>query len=191
MNLQQFYIVVDEDKQLYKPTGVKTTARLMVGGVSLMVCLSSSINIDTFHVNDAVVPPKVILVQQIVQQQDALVLEDIRLQWQKDLDGMRCLQDNWDDDGAQAPDVISLVNTEDFINSLDSEIARKISLYPNVFGAVTIKLDTSKGRIVCEMGDELMSYFVKRPDVKNEYHSFEPMDKAHLDVLRLNLATLV
>jgi hypothetical protein len=54
-----------------------------------------------------------------------------------------------------------------------------------------LKLETQKGRLKGEIGDQLISYFVKRPNMAPEYHSFEEINTNNLDLLKSNLSSLI
>ena len=47
-----------------------------------------------------------------------------------------------------------------------------------------LKFETEKGRIKCEIGDELLSYFVKQPNAGTEHHSFEKICQETLAMLK-------
>jgi hypothetical protein len=69
-------------------------------------------------------------------------------------------------------------------------VAAHIRLFPNALGAVNMQLETERGRVRCEMGEDVMSYFVKRQGEVTEYHSFEAIDENALTVLKQSLMSV-
>lgn len=77
------------------------------------------------------------------------------------------------------------------MKSLGSETASNVRLFPTPLGAVLLKLETDKGRLKCEMGDSLMSYFIKTSNGDTKHHSFEEINKETLSELKSSLESLV
>ena len=59
------------------------------------------------------------------------------------------------------------------------------------FSLFLLKLETDKGRLKCEMGDSLMSYFIKTSNGDTKHHSFEEINKETLSELKSSLESLV
>ena len=112
-------------------------------------------------------------------------------QWETDLREIRSLKDNWDGDGASHIDRVAIRNTNQLLTSINDTIACRIRLYPTPMGAVLIKLETKNGRLKCEVGGELMSYFVKRDGQATEHHSFEAIDENNISTLKQNMQSLL
>ena len=112
-------------------------------------------------------------------------------QWETDLRGIRSLKDNWDGDGASHIDRTAIRHTSQLLTSLNGIIASRIRLYPTPMGAVLMKLETKNGRLKCEVGSELMSYFVKRDGKATEHHSFETIDETNITTLKQNMQSLL
>jgi len=113
------------------------------------------------------------------------------VQWKKDLREIRLLKDGWDDEGAPSINRDAINNTIKIATSLTTYTAQLIRLYPTPLGAVSLKLETEKGRIKCDIGDTQMSYFVKRPGIATEHHSFEDINADTLSTLRSNLESII
>ena len=124
-----------------------------------------------------------------IEQQDAEA--ETEALWQQDLRSIKALKENWDEQGAPRINRQAISKTNKLMKSLDKELSATIRLYPTPLGAVMLKFETKKGRIKCEMGDMQMSYFVKCPDRSTEHHSFETIDKEHLNILKENLKKLM
>ena len=113
------------------------------------------------------------------------------VQWKKDLREIRLLKDGWDDEGAPSINRDAINNTIKIATSLNTYTAQLIRLYPTPLGAVSLKLETEKGRIKCEIGDTQISYFVKRLGAATEHHSFEDINADTLSTLRSNLESII
>ena len=125
--------------------------------------------------------------EKVEDQQD---MEEFQ-QWETDLREIRYLKDNWDGEGASHVDRAAIRHTNRLLTSLDGAVACRVRLFPTPMGAILIKLETKYGRLKCEVGDELMSYFVKRSGQETEHHSFEPIDDNNISTLKLNMQSLL
>lgn len=112
------------------------------------------------------------------------------MQWEKDLKDIRGLKENWDEEGAPRINRVAIANVQDFVSALDRVIAEQVRLYPTHIGGIMLKFETERGRIKCEIGDKLFSYFVKRPDASTEHYSFEEINKDTLSVLKSKIANV-
>lgn len=119
--------------------------------------------------------------------------EDLKLeeQWQQDLRYIKGLKENWDYEGAPCINRQAISQTSKLIRQTSKQVANSVRLYPTPLGGILLKLETKKGRIKCEIGDELMSYFVKRPGLPTEHHSYETTDKENLKTLKAHLENLL
>jgi hypothetical protein len=86
---------------------------------------------------------------------------------------------------------MAILNANRIVSSLEKTVAKGVRLYPTPLGAVMLKLETQKGRLKGEIGDQLISYFVKRPNMAPEHHSFEEINTNNLDLLKSNLTSLI
>lgn len=111
--------------------------------------------------------------------------------WQQDLKEIKALKANWDEEGAPAINKAAIRNAQKLMGMISSEAASQMRLMPTRLGAVMIKLETQKGRIKGEVGDNEMSYFVKRQGIPTEHYSFEPMNKERLATLVQNLESIL
>lgn len=136
-------------------------------------------------------PKKIkIAFRNMIDTQDEEKKQSPILQWQADLKGIRNLKEDWDEN-AQPINKTAIANVNKFAKSLDKTIASQIRLYPTPLGAIMLKLETSKGRIKCEIGDKQMSYFVKQQGFETEYHTFEDINKDTLSLLESKLESII
>lgn len=98
-------------------------------------------------------------------------------QWERDLHEIKALKDDWDEEGARSVGQGVIKNIERLMTMLGEGVSSAVRLYPTPLGAVMVSLDTAVGRIKGEVGDKEFSYFVKRPGMPTEYHSFLPVGK--------------
>lgn len=181
---------VRQEQNIYVPSGRLHTVNLVVGGVVIGLALSVIVETNRFEKATVEFEPKIEYVHQLVPHEGYYILRDLRSLWQRDIDRMRNLSANWDADGAEPVNGIAISNTERFVRQLEAVVAAQIRLFPNAFGAVNMQLETERGRVRCEMGEDMMSYFVKRKGEATEYHSFETIDEEALIVLKQSLMSL-
>ena len=181
----------DSRRDVYKPSGTLTTIKVVIGGFIISVVLSVNVSVSNYVRTDSGERPQIEIVQRIVSHEGKLVVQDMRENWQKDIDAISALIDNWDEEGARRVDRMAIVNANRIVSSLEKPVAKGIRLYPTPLGAVMLKLETQKGRLKGEIGDQLISYFVKRPNMAPEYHSFEEINTNNLDLLKSNLSSLI
>ena len=162
----------DKQRNVYKPYGTLKTIKVAIGGLLISVALSVNVSNSTYVRTESGERPQMEIVQRIVSHEGVFVVQDIRDRWQKDLDEISALTDNWDEEGASRIDRTAILNASRVVSSLEKTVAKGIRLYPTPLGAVMLKLETDKGRLKGEIGDQLMSYFVKRSNMAPEYHSF-------------------
>ena len=110
--------------------------------------------------------------------------------WQQDLKEIKALKDNWDEEGAPRINQTAIRNSLKLMKMLTDRIAGSVRLFPTRLGAVMVSLETEKGRVKGEMGETNISYFVKRPGVATEHHSFENLTKENLSLLVHNLEAI-
>ena len=108
-------------------------------------------------------------------------------QWQIDLEGIKALKENWNEEDAKPINRKAIRNVLRIMDMLATRVAADVRLYPTPLGAVMVKLETSKGRIKGEIGDKQMSYFIKRANAPTEHHSFEDLTKETLSSLIRNM----
>ena len=118
-------------------------------------------------------------------------LESHQAIWQHDLKEIASLKDNWDGNGAPRINKEAIQFARRLMKSLEIETANNVRLFPTPLGAVLLKLETDKGRLKCEMGDSLMSYFIKTSNGDTKHHSFEEINKETLAELKSSLENLV
>ena len=181
----------NKHRNVYKPYGTLKTIKVAIGGFIISVVLSVNVSNSTYVRTESGERPQMEIVQRIVSHEGVFVVQDMRDRWQKDLDEISALTDNWDEEGANRIDRTAILNASRIVSSLEKTVAKGIRFYPTPLGAVMLKLETDKGRLKGEIGDQLMSYFVKRPSMAPEYHSFEEVNPNNFDLLRSNLASLL
>lgn len=113
------------------------------------------------------------------------------LLWERDLEKIRALKDDWDEEGARSISREAIRNTGWLMKMLRGDVSSAVRLYPTPLGAVMIALDTPAGRIKGEMGDKEFSYFVKRAGQPTEHHSFVQVGKEELGELADKMRSLV
>lgn len=114
-----------------------------------------------------------------------------QLLWKHDLKQIRSLKDNWDGENAPRISRVAISHITKWISTVNVSVASLVRLYPTHLGAVMMKMETEKGRVNCEMGENLMSYFVKRPGQSTLHHSFEEPSSDNLAQLNTYLESLV
>lgn len=181
----------DKQRNVYKPYGTLKTIKVAIGGFIISVVLSVNVSNSKYERTESGENHQIEIVQRIISHEGAFVVQDMRDKWQKDLDEISVLTDNWDEEGASRIDRTAILNASRIVSSLDKNVAKEIRLYPTPLGAVMLKLETDKGRLKGEIGDQLISYFVKRPSMSPEYHSFEEITSNNIDLLKSNLASLI
>lgn len=181
----------DKQRNVYKPYGTLKTIKVAIGGLLISVALSVNVSNSTYVRTESGERPQMEIVQRIVSHEGVFVVQDMRDRWQKDLDEISALTDNWDEEGASRIDRTAILNASRVVSSLEKTVAKGIRLYPTPLGAVMLKLETDKGRLKGEIGDQLMSYFVKRSNMAPEYHSFEEVNPNNFDLLKSNLTSLI
>lgn len=180
----------EQPGNLYKATGTKNQIKVVIGGLVVYVAMSVNMGI-CYERTDGIDEPQVEYVHKIISKQGSLVLQDIRANWKKDIEKMADLQENWDEEGAHRINSRAISNAYRLFSGLDKSVSENVRLFPTPLGAVMIKLDTEKGRLKGEIGDQLMSYFVKRPSMRTEHHSFEEMNSENVNMLKANLTSLI
>jgi hypothetical protein len=110
--------------------------------------------------------------------------------WKQDIKEMKALKENWDEEGAPAINRDAIRHSQKLMQMLTDGVAVKVRLFPTHLGAVMVKCETDKGRIKGEVGDKVMSYFVKRPNAATEHYSFEELTKENLQTLVRNLESI-
>lgn len=181
----------DKHRNIYKPDGALKTIKVVIGGFIISVVLSVNVSTSTYVRTDSGERPQMEIVQRIVSQEGVFVVQDMRENWQKDIDAISALMDNWDEEGARRINRMAILNANRIVSSLEKPVSKGIRLYPTPLGAVMLKLETQKGRLKGEIGDQLISYFVKRPNMATEHHSFEEINTNNLDFLKSNLTSLI
>lgn len=116
--------------------------------------------------------------------------QELEVMWKKDLKSIKALDDNWDEEGAPKISRAAIRNTQKLMDAIEGDTAALMRLYPTRLGAIMVKLETVKGRIKGEMGDNEMSYFVKRPGFTTEHHSFEAVNKENLRSLMHSIESI-
>lgn len=111
--------------------------------------------------------------------------------WASDLDKIASLPADWDAAGADAPNAKAIANCRIIIYALSEHIdARDVSLSPTELGAIAIE-QTHGDNILCgEIGDNYVSYFVRRKGTDTEYHNLEPINSLSINTLRKNMEEL-
>ena len=180
-----------KQRNVYKPYGTLKTIKVAIGGFIISVVLSVNVSTSTYERTESGENHQIEIVQRIISHDGAFVVQDMRDKWQKDLDEISALTDNWDEEGASRIDRTAILNASRIVSSLDKTVAKEVRLYPTPLGAVMLKLETDKGRLKGEIGNQLISYFVTRPSMSPEYHSFEEVTPNHFDLLKSNLASLI
>lgn len=176
---------------IYRPSGALKRFRVVLEGAILYVAMSVNNNMTAFHPTASTIDQYTEIVQKIIFKDGTSHLQDLRANWQKDLTAMASLEDNWDEEGACRTNHMAIMNTDRIVSALDKKVSSGIRLFPTPLGAVMIKLETEKGRLKGEIGDELFSYFVKCPNENTEHHSFEELNPQNIELLRLNLSRLI
>ena len=181
----------DKHRNVYKPSGTLKKIKVAIGGFIISVALSVNVSTSTYVRTEYGEKHQMEIVQRIVSHEGKFVVQDIRENWQKDIDAISALIDNWDEEGARRIDRMAILNTNRIVSSLEKTVAKGVRLYPTPLGAVMLKLETQKGRLKGEIGEQLISYFVKRPNMVPEHHSFEEINTNNIDLLKSNLTSLI
>ena len=181
----------DKHRNVYKPDGILKTIKVVIGGFIIYIVLSVNVSTSTYVRTESGERPQIEIVQRIVSHEGKFVVQDMRENWQRDIDAISALTDNWDEEGARRIDRMAILNANRIVSSLEKNVAKGVRLYPTPLGAVMLKLETQKGRLKGEVGDQLISYFLKRPNMAPEHHSFEEINSNNLDLLKSNLTSLI
>ena len=181
----------DKGSNVYKPSGTLKTIKVVIGGFIISVFLSVNVSTNTYERTESGDKHQMEIVQRIVSHEGKYVVQDIKSNCKTDIDAISALIDNWDEEGARRIDRMAILNANRIVSSLEKTVAKGVRLYPTPLGAVMLKLETQKGRLKGEIGDQLISYFVKRPNMTPEHHSFEEINSNNLDLLKSNLTSLI
>lgn len=109
------------------------------------------------------------------------------------LDEIALLEDDWDGEGAKSVNEKAIDNVRHLIGNMPQSILlAKLKLFPSELGAVSMKLESSKGKLRAEIGDSIFSYYVRRTGARNaEHHSFEEWNDSNIAYLVSSLSDLV
>lgn len=109
------------------------------------------------------------------------------------LDEIALLEDDWDGEGAKSVNEKAIDNVRHLIDNMPQSILfANLKLFPSELGAVSMKLESSKGKLRAEIGDSIFSYYVRRTGIKNaEHHSFEEWNDSSIANLVSSLSGLV
>ena len=110
--------------------------------------------------------------------------------WQNDLNQIKALKENWDEEGALRINRKAISFSRKIMKKLSKEASSFVRFFPTHLGAVMLKMETPNGRIIGEIGDSLVSYFIKRPNTPTEHHSFETQNKELLSSIVEHLENL-
>lgn len=100
------------------------------------------------------------------------------------IDELESLEEDWNDDGAPAINAIAIENARYLVKHLSNSVLElDLKLFPTETGAVSFKLSNNKGTLRLELGDGLMSYYIRLSDKEAEHHSFEAWNTENIHTL--------
>ena len=86
------------------------------------------------------------------------------------IDRLSALNDNWDGEGAVAPNPKALENSRKLLSLLSKDQLRLLSnddIYASSYGSIVMDFETHRGLVSVEMGDTTMGVFTDFPDEAN------------------------
>lgn len=101
----------------------------------------------------------------------------------KEINDFEKLEINWDGYGAAVVNKIAINNSMSLVDKLLNVDLSKIEFMPSHNGAVLFKLKTNNGVVSGEIGDSIISYFVRIKGKETEYHNFEKFVNTNIDLL--------
>ena len=111
--------------------------------------------------------------------------------WLRDLKEIQSLKQNWDNAGAPIINRGAISATKKHMSLIDSDVSKQVRLLPTPMGAIMLQLETGKGRLKCEVGNDTMSYFVKKSGFATEHHSYEELTDENIVILKNHLKSLL
>jgi len=118
--------------------------------------------------------------------------KDYSLDYIDKLNELSQYDEDWDDEGAPKINSIAIENAKILVGLLsDMVLSRDLKLFPTETGAVSFKLATDKGMLRLELGDGIMSYFLRLTGQETVYHSFEVWNSANIENLVSSFNCLV
>ena len=84
----------DKHRNVYKPDGILKTIKVVIGGFIISIVLSVNVSTSTYVRTESGERPQIEIVQRIVSHEGKFVVQDIRENWQKDIDAISALIDN-------------------------------------------------------------------------------------------------
>ena len=86
------------------------------------------------------------------------------------IDRLSALNDDWDGEGAVAPNAMALKNSRKLLSLLKTEQLQALSpadIYASTYGSIVMDFETRRGLVSVEMGDTTMGFYTDFHDEPN------------------------